>query len=165
MKTQTAVHFTDNYLINPSSPLTINLIGAGGTGSQMLTALARINHSLTALNHAGLQVSLFDDDIITEANLGRQLFASSELGLNKAAALTSRINRFFGSNWKAVPKRFDASISDAFKAANIYISCVDTAIARFEIAKVLQAVGKQNRYNRDKPLYWMDCGVRHESCI
>ncbi|GLU56247.1 PRTRC system ThiF family protein [Dyadobacter frigoris] len=158
MNTQTAVHFTDNYLINPSHPLTVNLIGAGGTGSQMLTALARINHSLIALNHAGLQVAVFDDDIITEANLGRQLFAGSELGLNKAVALTNRISRFFGSNWKAVPRRFDYSLSDPLKGANIYISCVDTASARFGIAKVLKFVAEQNRYNRDKPLYWIDCG-------
>lgn len=111
----------------------------------MLTALARINHSLIALNHAGLQVAVFDDDIITEANLGRQLFAASELELNKAVALTSRINRFFGSNWKAVPQRFDNSLCNTFKPANIYISCVDTAAARFEIVKVLKAVAEQNR--------------------
>ena len=51
----------------------MNLIGAGGTGSQVLTALARMNHALTELNHAGLSVRLWDDDVITEANLGRQL--------------------------------------------------------------------------------------------
>jgi len=158
MNIHTPVHFTDNYLINPLNPITVNLIGAGGTGSQMLTALARINHSLIALNHAGLQVAVFDDDVITEANLGRQLFAGAELGLNKAVVLTSRTNRFFGSNWKAVTRRFDGVLSDPFKAANIYISCVDTAVARFEIAKVLKVEAERNRYNRDKPLYWMDCG-------
>ena len=31
------VHFTDNYLLNPQHPVTVNLIGAGGTGSQVLT--------------------------------------------------------------------------------------------------------------------------------
>ena len=50
------VHFVDNCLIYPTNPITINLIGAGGTGSQMLTALARMNHALTELNHAGLSV-------------------------------------------------------------------------------------------------------------
>lgn len=35
--TKTKVHFTDNYLLNPTNPITINLIGAGGTGSQTLT--------------------------------------------------------------------------------------------------------------------------------
>ena len=29
------VHYIDNYLINPQHPVTVNLIGAGGTGSQV----------------------------------------------------------------------------------------------------------------------------------
>jgi len=35
------VHYIDNYLLNPQHPVTVNLIGAGGTGSQVLTCLAR----------------------------------------------------------------------------------------------------------------------------
>ena len=101
------VHFTDNTLINPTNPITVNLIGAGGTGSQVLTALARMNHALTELNHAGLSVRLWDNDMITEANLGRQLFAESELGLYKSVALINRVNRFFGTNWKAETQKFE----------------------------------------------------------
>src|SRR5580704_12590954 len=100
------VHFIDNYLINPTNPVSVNLIGAGGTGSQMLTALARINQSLIALQHPGLIVKIFDDDKVGEANLGRQLFAASEIGLNKAIALINRLNRFFGTNWKAVTHKY-----------------------------------------------------------
>lgn len=91
---KTKVHFTENTLINPTNPVTVNLIGAGGTGSQVLTALARMNHALTELNHAGLSVRLWDDDVINEANLGRQLFAECELGLYKSVALINRANRF-----------------------------------------------------------------------
>ena len=46
---KTKVHFTENTLINPTNPVTVNLIGAGGTGSQVLTALARMNHALTQI--------------------------------------------------------------------------------------------------------------------
>jgi hypothetical protein len=49
-----------------------------------------INESLIALGHAGLQVRLWDDDIITSANLGRQRFAESETGLYKSVALINR---------------------------------------------------------------------------
>ena len=69
---KTKIHFTDNYLINPTNPITVNLIGAGGTGSKVLTALMEMNHSLVELGHAGLQIRLWDDDIVTNANLGRQ---------------------------------------------------------------------------------------------
>src|SRR5690606_31622555 len=72
------IHFTDNYLLNPTNPISVNLIGAGGTGSKVLTALMEINESLIALGHAGLQVRLWDDDIITSANLGRQRFFECE---------------------------------------------------------------------------------------
>lgn len=44
------VHYTDNYLINPQHPVTVNLIGAGGTGSQVLTCLARLDVTLRALD-------------------------------------------------------------------------------------------------------------------
>ena len=95
---KTKAHFTDNYLINPTNPVTINLIGAGGIGSKVLTALMEMNHSLIQLGHAGLSVRLWDDDIITEANLGRQRFAESEVGLYKSVALINRANRWMGIN-------------------------------------------------------------------
>lgn len=48
------VHFTDNYLINTQHPVTVNIIGAGGTGSQVLTCMARLDMTLRALGHPGL---------------------------------------------------------------------------------------------------------------
>ncbi|MXN91110.1 PRTRC system ThiF family protein [Flavobacterium sp. Sd200] len=158
---KTKMHFADNCLINPTNPITVNLIGAGGTGSQTLTALARMNHSLLALGHTGLQVSLYDDDVVTTANQGRQLFADCEVGLNKAVALINRTNRFFGTNWKAVTKPFTGNGIDALPErgrANIYITCVDTAAARFDIAKALETLATDGRAQRDKPLYWLDLG-------
>lgn len=68
------VHYIDNYLLNPQHPVTVNLIGAGGTGSQVLTCLARLDVTLRALGHPGLFVTLYDPDIVTDANIGRQLF-------------------------------------------------------------------------------------------
>lgn len=161
MNTQKAMHYTDSYLINPTNPVTVNLIGAGGTGSRMLTELARMNHSLIELGHAGLQVNLYDDDMVTTANQGRQLFANAEVGLPKAVALINRNNRFFGTNWKAVTEQFSTtnlkSLPNRGKA-NIYISCVDTVSARFDIATALQDCIKQSNFERTKSLYWLDIG-------
>lgn len=81
------VHYTDSYLLVPQHPVTVNLIGGGGTGSQVLTNLARLDVTLRALGHPGLFVTLYDPDIVTEANIGRQLFGYSDLGLNKANCL------------------------------------------------------------------------------
>ena len=158
---RTKVHFVDNVLLNPTNPISINLIGAGGTGSQVLTALARMNHALTELNHAGLSVRLWDDDVITEANLGRQLFAESELGLYKSVALINRTNRFFGTDWKAESKKFEkdnlGKIQSNMKS-EIYISCVDSVKSRFEIAKILNELKIDKGYYRNQSKYWIDFG-------
>lgn len=68
------VHFTHNYLVNPLHPVTVNLIGGGGTGSQILTSLARLDVTLRSLDHPGLHVTLYDPDTVSQSNIGRQLF-------------------------------------------------------------------------------------------
>lgn len=147
-------HFIAPELLNPTNPVEVCLIGAGGTGSQVLTALARMSHSLQALGHAGFQVTLWDDDLVTEANRGRQLFAECEVGLSKSAALITRCNRFFGTMWRAANRQFDA---DANMRAAIYISCVDSVAARFSIAEALQRADDRKHY-ANIPRYWMDFG-------
>jgi PRTRC genetic system ThiF family protein len=104
---KTSVHIVDRGILQPYNPVTVNLIGAGGTGGQVLTALARMNQALVALNHPGLMVRVFDDDTVNPANLARQLFTTAELGLPKSVALINRINRFFGTNWKAITEKYD----------------------------------------------------------
>lgn len=159
-KAKKRVHIVYPYLINPTNPVSVNLVGAGGTGSQMLTALARINQALISLGHAGLQVNVFDDDIVQQANLSRQLFTSHEIGLNKAVVLINRINRFFGTNWKAVPERFEAistvkSIEN--RMANVTVSCVDTVQARVAIETSLRSAERRSA-QRDSNLYLLDFG-------
>ena len=154
------VHFTDNDLLFPTNPIKVNLIGAGGTGSQMLMTLARMSHALTQLNHAGLSLRLWDDDVITEANLGRQLFAESELGFYKSVALINRVNRFFGTNWRAETIKFEKdSIRNTQKnmESTIYISCVDNVKTRFEIAEILKSLNN-GKFYRNTAKYWMDFG-------
>lgn len=160
MKTEkTKMHFTDPYLISPTNPITVNLIGAGGTGSKVLTALMEMNHSLTALGHAGLSVRLWDDDSITTANLGRQRFAQSEVGLYKSVALINRANRFTGTNWKAETVKFQrdnfGKLPSNAKAV-VYITCTDSAESRFETAEILKY--SRSTHHRDAPKYWMDFG-------
>lgn len=154
------IHFTDNYLINPTNPISVNLIGAGGTGSKVLTALMEMNHSLIELGHAGLQIRLWDDDIITNANLGRQRFAECETGLYKSVALINRANRFSGTNWKAETIKFEKDglgRLPEYAQATIYITCVDNVKSRFGVAKILKELSNR-RDHRDEPKYWLDFG-------
>lgn len=150
-------HIIPSYLLNPTHPVTVALIGCGGTGSQVLTCLGRISHSLQQLGHPGFHVFIYDADIVTEANIGRQLFTKDDLGLNKAIVLTTRLNRFFGTSWEAIPEYY---AKKAAVGANITISCVDTAKARLTISDVLKVLEKKNRKGEPYlyPYYWLDFG-------
>jgi len=156
-----SVHIVEKVLLNPYNPITVNLIGAGGTGSQFLTALGRMNHALIELNHPGLMVRVFDDDKVEPANLGRQLFPTADLGMYKAVALVNRINLFFGTNWKAITERYNKETIQAdpdLRMAEFTVSCVDTVSARFEIAELLMGMDMRVTYMLSRPLYWMDFG-------
>lgn len=154
------VHYIDSYLINPQHPVTVNIIGAGGTGSQVLTGLARLDVTLRALGHPGLFVTLYDPDIVTEANIGRQLFGYSDMGLNKAQCLVTRINNFFGNDWKAVPDIFPAMLKNACRdnMANITVTCTDNIKSRLDLWKILKSVYIPEYHDDITPLYWMDFG-------
>ena len=143
------VHYTDSYLINPQHPVTVNLIGAGGTGSQVLTCLARLDITLRALGHPGLFVTLYDPDIVTESNIGRQLFSISDVGLNKAQCLITRINNFFGNDWKAFPDIYPVILKDTRR---------DNLKSRLNLWNILKAVPISEYRSYDTPLYWMDFG-------
>jgi PRTRC genetic system ThiF family protein len=146
------VHYTAGYLLNPRHKVTINVAGAGGTGSQVLTSLARMNEALVALGHPGVHVRCYDGDSVTSANIGRQLFSPADEGINKAIVLINRINRYFGYNWEAEPSHMNGD-----EKSNVTITCIDTAKGRLSIGYLL---AKEQRDPDDlkKKYYWLDLG-------
>lgn len=168
-----AAHYTADYIINPAHPVTVNVIGCGGNGSQVLSSLARMSSALIALGHPGLYVRAIDNDKVTAANMGRQLFSPADVGQYKCTVLIGRINRYFGYDWEGVPVRYDSK--SKVRPANITISCVDTGASRREIREtLLQYMDKRKRstatdygyYTQrapamepyEVPYYWMDFG-------
>lgn len=151
-------HYTDPYILNPQHPVTVIVIGAGGNGSQMLTQLARIDQAIKRLGHPGLHVTCFDNDKVTEANIGRQLFSPADIGMHKATVLITRLNQFFGTSWKAMPILYNKNVAKKDRGANFIISCVDSISARIEISEMIL---EQSQYN-DEPyrnsVYWLDLG-------
>ena len=148
------VHFVAPYFLNPVHRISIALVGVGGSGCQMLSALARIDHALWALGHQGLYVTAYDPDEVTDPNIGRQLFSESELGMNKAQAFITRINRFYGLDWKAVPKKF----VPGSQLPNIVITCVDNVEARIAIGEEFAKQRLSKRSPEHRPYYWLDLG-------
>lgn len=129
----------------------ILLVGCGGNGAQMLMGLASLDTALRAISSRSLHVTVVDDDIVTEANLGRQPFYRCDIGHSKARTLTERINLAHGLAWKAVHGRAPKAIG--LDGVDILISCVDTASAR-------RALGAAIAEGKSSPAYWMDLGNR-----
>jgi len=137
-------HLTHPRLL--SERVSVALAGCGGSGSLMLTGLARLDAALRALGHEGLHVAAYDPDTVSVANVGRQMFAPADVGANKAAVLVNRLNAWYGLRWQAVPQRFDAQLE-----SDLVISCVDTAAARVQIGAIAA---------RMHAIYWLDLGNR-----
>lgn len=151
------IHYTDPYLLNPPHQITVDLVGVGGTGSQVLTNLARLNAALIGLGHPGLYVRCWDMDDVTNHNMGRQLFSPADIGVNKAVVLVTRINRFFGYDWQAIAEPYTGK-----KTSNILITCVDTAKSRLVIADELKKE-TNSREPTDRCIYWLDIGNTHST--
>ena len=128
-------------------PVNIDLIGVGGGGSLVLSGLVRLHLAMKSLGHPyGLAVNVWDPDIVSQANVGRQLFAPNEIGLNKAEVLVSRYNLGFALNWKAHSERYN----NCSYSRHIIIACVDSRKSRKEIFQTLP--------KRNGP-YVLDAGV------
>ena len=120
------IHFVHSYLHKDLHPITIDVIGCGGTGSHVLTRLARMHHVLVQLGFKGLLVSAWDFDIVEENNVGRQSFTENDIGKNKAKCLINKINIAFGTAWTSKAIKYNMQKINS----NILITCVDNTETR-----------------------------------
>lgn len=134
--------------------ISVALIGVGGTGSEMIDELYRIHSLITMLGGDGISVTAYDPDKVSRANIGRQRFWPSDVGLFKAEILVNRLNSFGGVRWRYVNSVFDCELVSNY---DLIITCVDTPIARAQIGKS----GKSAEMAKD--VLWLDCGNDHNS--
>lgn len=137
----------------------ILVVGCGGTGSAVLGGLPYLHQALVAWGHpGGLRVTVIDGDTISPVNCIRQPFGRSEIGMNKAIVLVSRINLFWGLRWQAIPQTLTpqtltpsyAGYGEQHLRPDIVIGCVDTRAARAAIAKSVAGYSTTG--------YWLDLG-------
>jgi molybdopterin-synthase adenylyltransferase len=136
-------------LLGPE-PLGVALVGVGGTGSEMASNLVHLHLALRALGYGGLAVTLFDPDVVAEANVVRQRYHASDIGRFKCEVLAHRINLSCGLGWQAVSERFVGGY--ARRGWDLVISCVDTRKAR----RQLHGAAFASRFAPWK--LWLDCG-------
>lgn len=167
------------YIQRPLLPLTVTVIGAGGTGSMFAQHLARIAYSYHGLNQRRrLQVVIADGDKVEYPNIGRQLFASNELGYAKSSVVVNRTNRVYGFDWLAYPQHFRyKSLNDKNKeewsqmvqslSANVIVTCTDNVESRRnvkafidEVRKIMGTPEKKTQHFLDEyyPYFWIDLG-------
>lgn len=147
------IHYTHDYMQQDLHLTTIELVGVGGTGSLILTRLARMDFALKELGFPGLQVKAYDFDEVEINNIGRQNFTMSDLGENKAEILIEKINLAYGLRWEAFNKKY-SNIHNA----NILITCVDNVKTREEIQKKFRKKKKLMNCDQFTNFYWLDTG-------
>lgn len=128
-------------------PWRVVVVGAGGTGSAVLPALARLHHAMIELGHpGGIECTVYDDDTVSPTNVGRQGFYPNDVGSYKASLIVNRLNMLMGTNWRAVTARLNGRT--ALFNLDLIIGCVDTRAAR---KAILETVLESNAY-------YLDCG-------
>lgn len=128
----------------------ILVIGAGGTGGEVLDALDYAHSALIRLGHpGGLAVTVMDADTVSAANIGRQRFNQLDIGHSKAVLLTHRHNIWRGLQWRALPRAWTPEDHNLLRQIDLLITCVDKASVRIEIARA-------GHHCRDA--LWMDFG-------
>lgn len=147
-------HAPDHWL---TDPVTIHVVGAGGTGSQVLDGLASLEATLVRLGHPGFRVTVFDPDEVSRFNLGRQRFTEADIGLSKARVLVHRINLFYGRNWWARAERYEPHEARFGRdQADLLITAVDSVAARVGVAEA----GEQRPAfsGGAREVLWLDTG-------
>ena len=132
-----------------NNAITIVLIGAGGTGSELLDELVSMHYLLVKLGHPGLQVTVYDPDNVSPFNVGRQRFYAFDVGHNKAETLINRINTFVGLEWSAYPIPFTPQTL-GYQLPELVITAVDTAQLRAEMGQYFA--------NKRGDTLWLDGG-------
>lgn len=131
------------FLLPPEKPIALVVVGCGGTGGYVAQGLARLMYENRRQGGPNLVLMLIDGDEVEPANCGRQLFAPSEVGRNKAEALTARLSAVWGLPITAIPRMADATLlRDLGRGApthlKVVIGCVDNAPARRAIAVTME---------------------------
>lgn len=132
--------------------VSVAVVGVGGSGSHVAANLAVLHQSMLALGHPhGLEVSLFDSDTVSAANVGRARFFPQDVGLSKAVVLANRINLTYGLDFDAV---CEDVTPDTRLDSDIVVGCVDTRQSRRAIHQLL----RNSNVGRWRSTIWLDLG-------
>jgi PRTRC genetic system ThiF family protein len=142
-------HYFPGEVLGVARQTQILLAGAGGTGSQILSGLARMNQALLALGGRGFDVVVADAGRVSKSNVGRQMYSLADVGKHKAVVSVTRLNMFFGTAWRASSEMVEKNTQLSNFYPTLLISAVDSGSARVDLASFARNNGV---------IYWMDTG-------
>ena len=144
------------------SSLRFIVIGAGGTGSFLIPAIARLIFELKQQQNKPVEMLIVDPDVVESGNIPRSNFCAAEVGRFKAQTLAERITMAWGIETGFSCEKFDPEkhlkrSSADYRSLTVIAGCVDNYPARLDIHR---AVDEFRGYgSSDAPnLWWIDGG-------
>lgn len=136
------------------------VVGAGGTGSFVVPAIARLIYELKQQQNKSAEILIVDPDKVETGNIPRSNFCFAEVGRFKAQTLAERVAVAWGIETSFSCEEFDAekhlkSSNSDYRSLTIIVGCVDNYMARREMHRALdefRSYGDQSR------LWWIDGG-------
>ncbi len=141
---------------------TLWLIGAGGTGSWLAPAVARVARQMKERGQTPT-VYFVDPDSVSAANVHRQAFSDAEVGANKSFSLAARYSQAWGVEITALQTRFSIELFNAHcrwynPGLTVLIGCLDNAAGRQVMAEVIRRQADYLRGEAVPKIWWLDSG-------
>lgn len=120
------------------------IIGLGGIGSHLVEPLNRYLLSLGKEEASKHEIQFVDGDKYEPSNVGRQNFAESLIGMNKATAQETIFNARFPNNDVVISSVADYigenNVADIITEGSTVFSCVDNHVCRRIVSKHCQTL-------------------------
>ncbi|MEQ1606456.1 MAG: ThiF family adenylyltransferase [Pyrinomonadaceae bacterium] len=135
-------------------------VGAGGTGSFVVPALARLIFELKQQQNKFAEMLIVDPDVVENGNIPRSNFCFAEVGRYKAQTLAERVSMAWGIETTFSCEKFDPekhlkSSNSDYRNLTIIVGCVDNYLGRREMHRALD---KFRGYGDASRLWWIDGG-------
>lgn len=136
------------------------VVGAGGTGSFVIPALARLIFELKQQQNKSAEMLIVDPDVVENGNIPRSNFCFAEVGRYKAQTLAERVSTAWGIETSFACKRFEPekhlkSSNSDYRSLTIIVGCVDNHLARREMHRALEEF---RSYGESSRVWWIDGG-------
>ncbi len=136
------------------------VVGAGGTGSFVVPAIARLIYELKQQQNKSAEMLIVDPDVVENGNIPRSNFCFAEVGRYKAQTLAERVSTAWGIEISFSSEKYDSekhlkSSSSDYRSLAIIVGCVDNHIARREMHRALDEF---RSYGDASRIWWIDGG-------